>query len=811
MATRPEGAPRNPEEHARWGCVVLLFGWLCLLGLGVALAARDVAERYAPVVVGAVVLFLAAKAAADALRRWANAPLLPVATSAGAVLVAVALCAVARDAVGAQLAELGETSRVADVLAGERLSASRALAVASGMVLLPMVGAAVGMGLARALGRPTLARWLGRAALAATGLGALLVLLAGIRSLVHPTIDDELRRLHLSTETLPAPGVPRDIDVRDARGRPLTVKTVMEPGSPGLRRTSLLGLTVLQLCETDGCHVGVLDGADAPALPGDVPDPAPFQRWDEAMLVTRDMESDTLYLRPQGGRVRAELHHVHGLWVPMGFSARDIAGRSAPPRSWLLAGLLGLAVVAALQWRNRAAKKRAAALDTAAAGVLGEDGWIALEGGETARLDGQAPIPTGPVVVLGSRAANSAYRDRPLSARDVLSGTLAEHRAKALLGHIVGDAALLAAGVLSVAPLAAAVPAGLVVPLGGGARDARGEKAALPAPRAPHAEETLPHPAPGQSWHFRAVDVVDVNHDGTDDAIGDCQLPHTNVSGYLIEPIACAIDGKTMRRIWLGPSSGIGGEGLLARAGDRAVIAGPGDRVRTMDVSTGKAIRAVELSDRGRDTCVPDAEGSVMWLGWPEGAGATLDVRSGLATPAPRPSSCASPWISACAGGLSGLCGSAPTVGETVTLEEGKLTPVAVLRTATSVLVVANKAVPERGTRPAGPVVAALDRRTSALLWQVNAARDGAAGESNGAAAVIGGVLFVSYATEGGHVAAFDARTGLFLWDFTVSSYASRSPWSFLVSKGRVYVPTSAGLAVLNADNGTLLGTMDGT
>ena len=54
MATKPEGALRNPEDHARWGCVVLLFGWLCVLGLGAALAARDATEWYAPLVVIAV-------------------------------------------------------------------------------------------------------------------------------------------------------------------------------------------------------------------------------------------------------------------------------------------------------------------------------------------------------------------------------------------------------------------------------------------------------------------------------------------------------------------------------------------------------------------------------------------------------------------------------------------------------------------------------------------------------------------------------------------------------------------------------------
>lgn len=817
MATKPEGALRNPEDHARWGCVVLLFGWLCVLGLGAALAARDATEWYAPLVVIAVVLFLAAKGGADALRRWANAPLLPVATSAGVVLVGVALCAVAWDALGSQIAELRDARPMAANLGTDHVSATEAVVYASGVLLVPMIGAAAGMLLARRLSRPTLSVWLAKAGLAATGLCALLVVLGGIRALARPSVDMELRRLKEATETLPPPGVPRDIDVRDSRGRPLQPKTILEPGPSGVRRTAFGDLTVLQDCEPAGCRIGIVDNVypgaapDAPRSSPAVAEPAPFQRWDESLLLTRDRETGTLYLRPKHGKVRAELHRVEGKWAPAGFAARDIARRSAPPRSWFLAALLGLAVVAALQLRGRAARRREAALETAGAGVLGEDGWIQLDGGATGRLDGQARLPPGPVVVLGSRASDSAYRDRLFPARDVLPGTLAEHREAALLGRIRADAAILAAAFLSAAPLAAAIPVGLVLPFGGAAREPLAVQSALPpAPPVP-TEDRLPPPAPDQTWRFRAVDVVDVNHDGVEDAIGDCDLPHASPSGALTEHLPCAIDGATMRRLWRGLSSGMGGEGVLARAGDRVLVRAPGDRLRALDLATGRSVHLFAKPLRGGEACVPDLDRASVWLGVRGTIGVELDLASGVALPAPRPASCASRWVFPCERGFEGLCGSSPTVAETATLDQAGLTPVAVFRTDSAVLVVANQRLAGAAPPSSKPVVAALGERSSALLWTVPASTDDAPGQANGAATVSGGVLFFGYGTPQGHLQAADARTGRRIWDFATQNVYQRAPWSFLVSKGRVYVGSGAGLAVLDQTTGALLGTMDGT
>ena len=513
--------------------------------------------------------------------------------------------------------------------------------------------------------------------------------------------------------------------------------------------------------------------------------------------------------------MRAELHRVAGQWVPVGFAARDIALRSAPPRSWFLAALLGLAVVAALQLRGRAARRREAALETADAGVLGEDGWIQLDGGATGRLDGQARggirVPPGPVVVLGSRSLKSAYRDRLFPAKDVLPGTLAEQRETALLGRIRADAAILAAAFLSAAPLAAAIPVGLVLPFGGAAREPLAVESALPPAAPPLQQDKLPPPAPNQTWRFRAVDVVDVNHDGTEDAVGDCELPHPGPSGALTEHLPCAIDGATMRRLWMGLSSGIGGEGVLARAGDRVLVRASGDRLRALDLATGRSVQLFAKPVRGGEACVSNPDRASVWLGLRGETGVDLDLASGVALPAPRPASCASRWISPCEGGFEGLCGSSPTVAETATLDKAGLVPVAVFRTDSAVLVVANQRITAAAPPSFKPVVAALDERSSILLWTVPAAPDDAQGEANGAATVSGGVLYFGYATKEGHLQAADARTGRRLWDFATQSLYQRAPWSFLVSKGRVYVGSGAGLAVLDQSTGVLLGTMDGT
>lgn len=768
------------------------------------------------------------------------------------VLAALALGASVWWGVGVQLAEIRETPpEVADLFDDPR-SVLQALAVACGVLIVPAIGAVGGIVLAVKDRRPILGRSLSLAALAATGQCALLLLFGGIRAFTRPSVASETRHLGESTQTLPPPGILREIDVRSPAGQPIAMKKRLVPGPVEVRRTSMWDLTVVHDCAPSGCRIGVFDGAETPEDAGApaVPEPAPFQRWDETLLVTRDQETGTLYLHPPGGRVRAELRHTDGRWVPMGFSASDIGGRAAPPWPWLLAALLSLAVAAPL-WRwGHAAKKHEAALEGATAGVLGDDGWLVLDGGATARLDASARIAPGPVLVVGNRTEDGAYRDRPLSAREVLSGTLEEHRERALRGRIGRGAAVLAACVLSAAPLAAAVPLGLVLPFGGAAREPLASESAL-LPSAPPDKET-PVPHPDWRFSFQAVDVVKIDGDAEEDAIGDCDVVHAGSGVNHVEHFPCAVDGRTMRRTWVAPSAGMGHQGVLARVGNRVLARTLRTRLQVLDLSTGERVLTFEQPPRGADVCVPDPEGSVVWLGAGSGGGAELDLRTGRMTERTWPPECPSRWISRCVMTEKKPCGPAPTDAETATLDQRGIQPHAFLRTDASLLVMGS--VWQPATRRSGvppkpefsePVVGALDPSTSALLWLTSASGenllrqetraelarrqemqfasrlpDGRGGPlpsdnafpalhwraSTGAATVVGGVLFLTYVDDIQHVAAIDVATGQRLWDRGLT----RGEAPFLVSNGRLYARDDPGLAVIDTRSGVVLGWMTG-
>ena len=140
--------------------------------------------------------------------------------------------------------------------------------------------------------------------------------------------------------------------------------------------------------------------------------------------------------------------------------ARDVARGLAPPPGWIAGAALGVLLAGLLQLRRRRVAADLAQLAAAPAGVLGDDGWIALEGGvPPVRVAPGLGLPLGPVLLLApeARTPAGAYRgEAPLGAGAVVSGERGDLLARARDRLAAIDALALAALVLTAAPLAAA-------------------------------------------------------------------------------------------------------------------------------------------------------------------------------------------------------------------------------------------------------------------------------------------------------------------------------------------------------------------
>jgi len=264
------------------------------------------------------------------------------------------------------------------------------------------------------------------------------------------------------------------------------------PGIPGERRDPVGAVTLIRVCEEDGCRIGLVDAPEARISP-EILAGGPIQYWGEYFDLLKDRRRGVIYsghlgqecagsghfylinlnkllgAPPSSGRlgglpcIVAEFEHVDGQWLPRNFDVANVARGAHPPLEWVLVGGVGLLLVAAL-WVGRVrAVRRDHWLATARAGNIGADGWVSLKSSPPMRMDPALDVPPGPVLVLGNIAA-TAYRDQQaLSAKDVLSGALAEHKERAAFHLLRYDTAIVAVAFLAAAPLAAAAMVGLVI------------------------------------------------------------------------------------------------------------------------------------------------------------------------------------------------------------------------------------------------------------------------------------------------------------------------------------------------------------
>jgi hypothetical protein len=271
--------------------------------------------------------------------------------------------------------------------------------------------------------------------------------------------------------------------------------------------------------------------------------------------------------------------------------------------------------------------------------------------------------------------------------------------------------------------------------------------------------------------------------------------------------------GATFERVWTSAPLGRVSEDSAAQsahfavAGDRVVITDVRNVARVVDLATGRALSAVQLSDRADALCVTRA--GAVWIDVSDEHALLLDVASGRASPAARPAEC----FPTRGAGYSTACGmgNGNTTAACVASESrafaGMDTRALLTGPAGSFVAFGTRSP---GTR--APMVAAIDAR-GAVTWQrpLPSGNLAEAGESPPDAFDVAGTTIVAtYQQRTGamRVVSLDATTGRTLWEAGVPRSQGSAPRSLNVGRERIYVPHWTWLDVLDRATGAHLRTV---
>lgn len=271
--------------------------------------------------------------------------------------------------------------------------------------------------------------------------------------------------------------------------------------------------------------------------------------------------------------------------------------------------------------------------------------------------------------------------------------------------------------------------------------------------------------------------------------------------------------GATFERVWTSPPLGRVSEDSAAQsahfavAGDRVVITDVRNVARVVDLATGRALSAVQLTDRVDALCVTRA--GAVWIDVSDEHPVLLDPATGRAAPGARPEEC----FATRGAGYSNYCGTgngrfaAACVASEGNAFAGMYTQTLLVNPAGGFVAFG---VRSPGTR--APVVAAIDAR-GAVTWQRplpggNLAE--AAENPPDAFDVAGSTIVATYQQRAGamRVVALDAATGRTLWEAGVPRSQGSAPRTLTVGRERVYVPHWTWLDVLDRATGAHLRTV---
>lgn len=314
-------------------------------------------------------------------------------------------------------------------------------------------------------------------------------------------------------------------------------------------------------------------------------------------------------------------------------------------------------------------------------------------------------------------------------------------------------------------------------------------------------------------WSSTGTSVVPARVDGDtiEDFVGRYMI--LDLSGETTQTLFVGgFSGATFQRIWKAGPYGTLSEGAgsthFTVVGDRVAVADFRSTLHVLDVTTGKELRSVRLSDRARNICSPLDTRKQVWIELADRNHQIVDLESGKSeAAATRPAWCRSGGdaFRSCAG-TRAACDdedrSAP--------KRGGLRVDLIFTDGNTTVATAHK---EPGTPI--PMALGLDATKKNVTWTAAVPADPAAttgGMDRGTGDLAAGRFFTSYelgGVQGSRLVSFDAKSGARVWDVQVTRSESGSGVEGLAATAtRVYVPHWTWLDVHDAASGKLLGTV---
>ncbi|MEP7120059.1 MAG: PQQ-binding-like beta-propeller repeat protein [Byssovorax sp.] len=312
-------------------------------------------------------------------------------------------------------------------------------------------------------------------------------------------------------------------------------------------------------------------------------------------------------------------------------------------------------------------------------------------------------------------------------------------------------------------------------------------------------------------WSSNGVNVIPARIDG--DAVEDFVGRYVilDLSGQTTQTVFVGgFSGATFERVWkagpYGNLSEAAGATHFTVAGDRVAVADYRSTLHVLDVTTGKELRSVRLSDRARSVCGPLDARKQVWVELADQNHQIIDLETGKSEAAARPA-----WCRSSAGGAHS-CGGARAACADQGYSEPKQGAVRIdlMFTEGSTTVATGHKEPGTPT----PMALGYDPKKKAATWTTIIPSDPASfsGMDRGAGDLAGGRFFTSYelaVMKGSRLVSFDAKTGARLWDVPVIRSESGSGVDGLAATPtRVYVPHWTWLDIHDAASGKLLGTV---
>ena len=282
-----------------------------------------------------------------------------------------------------------------------------------------------------------------------------------------------------------------------------------------------------------------------------------------------------------------------------------------------------------------------------------------------------------------------------------------------------------------------------------------------------------------------------------------------------------AFDSTTRTQRWKAGPYGTSRDGSrythFAVVGAHVVVTDFHAKVHILDLQTGKEQGFVTLTDKvdgdidsemeiQRNVCAADA--THVWLSQLDNRTVLIDLESGTVADAPLPKSCARGFVT-----IEGMAGVqlVYALGSTSEWDEPHFAAASIPLEAKSVYVVLGKKTPGTPT----PMVAGVDKKDRSVRWQVAlpavdlaTVTDGSAKKRS--AAVCGDRFIGTYGvgTNGWHMTALDATTGVRQWDVVLEQRSKSDSIGAVICAGAHVYVVRKGFDMFDAATGKALGTI---